>query len=181
MANQRTSCNGVRCVCVCSSGSNDRHRKWADAIWTVAFHIAAFYSGGMFEGWDFFLDSHAFFSPNHQIGEGFVYACVWYIRGFSDLMWFFFFSFFPLWKSHNLSVCDVWLCTLISIIPWCTVCFLRWSFRKLFKYYICLWTWQFTTFLSLFISPLCDMCVRARVCIPNVLIEYLYFVNTVLS
>lgn len=80
MANQRTSCNGVRCVCVCvcSSGSNDRHRKWADAIWTVAFHIAAFYSGGMFEGWDFFLDSHAFFSPNHQIGEGFVYACVWF-------------------------------------------------------------------------------------------------------
>lgn len=83
------------------------------------------------------------------------------------IFWFnviFFFSFFPLWKSHNLSVCDVWLCTLISIIPWCTVCFLRWSFRKLFKYYICLWTWQFTTFLSLFISPLCDMCVCVRVC-----------------
>lgn len=112
MANQRTSCNGVRCVCVCSSGSNDRHRKWADAIWTVAFHIAAFYSGGMFEGWDFFLDSHAFFSPNHQIGEGFVYACVWYIRGFSDLMWLFSFLFFPFgnpitWASV-MSGCALW-------------------------------------------------------------------------
>lgn len=182
MANQRTSCNGVRCVCVCVF----LRFKWQTQKMGWCHLDCSFSYSSLLFRWDVW--GMGFFSwfpciflskPSNRRR-----VCLCLCLVYTWIFWFnviFFFSFFPLWKSHNLSVCDVWLCTLISIIPWCTVCFLRWSFRKLFKYYICLWTWQFTTFLSLFISPLCDMCVRARVCIPNVLIEYLYFVNTVLS
>lgn len=114
MANQRTSCNGVRCVCVCVF----LRFKWQTQKMGWCHLDCSFSYSSLLFRWDvwgmgfFFLDSHAFFSPNHQTGEGFVYACVWYIRGFSDLMWFFSFLFFPFgnpitWASV-ISGCALW-------------------------------------------------------------------------